>query len=409
MPEVSIIGVAPDGGVSLSPAAREALARAEVIIGGERLLGLFPGVSAEKVAIKNNLAAIASFIREHAGRRCLAVLASGDPGLYGIARYLTEELGKGGFTIIPAVSSVQLAFARIGESWDDAAILSAHGRPVMDLLPELRRRPKAAILTDFANSPSEIARILREYGWPNCPAYVCQDLGTAGEAVTTARLYDLEGKTFSPLNVLILLPGNAPAPRPKLGTPDAAYRQRRAGLITKLEVRAVSLAKLGLRVKSTVWDIGAGSGAVAIEASALAAAGQVYAVERDARAVACIRENIRAFGADRVTVVPGAAPQALVELPDPDAVFIGGSGGALRAIIQAVGRRLKSGGRLVANAATLESLHAAADVLQAHGFHTEVTALNVARSRAAGRFTHLQALNPVFIITGEREEGITRA
>jgi precorrin-6B C5,15-methyltransferase / cobalt-precorrin-6B C5,C15-methyltransferase len=188
-------------------------------------------------------------------------------------------------------------------------------------------------------------------------------------------------------------------PAPRLGLPDDSYAHLN-GQITKAEVRAVSLARLAPRRGDTVWDIGAGSGAVSIEAAWLCHPGGVYAIERRPEQRACVAENIQRFAADNVHLLEGEAPQALHDLPDPDAVFVGGSGGHLGPILECVAQRLRPGGRLVGNFATLEALHQATTCLDALGLAWEMAEVSVARATRVGAAqTRLAALNPVFIVS----------
>ncbi|MBI2979986.1 MAG: precorrin-6y C5,15-methyltransferase (decarboxylating) subunit CbiE, partial [Chloroflexi bacterium] len=336
----------------------------------------------------------------------MIVLASGDPGFYGIARYLTGKLGKGNFEIVPNVSSMQLAFARIGESWDDAVLTSVHSRTIEAIVDTVRSNRKVGIITDDKRTPGEIARILLEYGINNRRAYICQDLGTEEESIVETDLENLEETTFSPLNVVILIEdikdtGQDTPPLQLIGNADDSFRQPTEGhLITKLEVRAVSLAKLALTEDSVVWDIGAGSGAVSIEASLLARKGNVFAIERNANSVAVIKENVRRFGCHNITVIHAMAPDKLEELPAPNAIFIGGSHGELDEILRLCCRRLRPRGRIVINAVTFETLHRSVASLKANNFDVQVTLVNVARSQGILNLMRLEALNPVFVITG---------
>jgi precorrin-6Y C5,15-methyltransferase (decarboxylating) len=409
MPEdkVYIIGVAPSGATSLQPGARRLVKQAEVVFGGRRLLDMFPSLAAEKIAIKNNLAEITGLIKRNLGQRRMVVLASGDPDFYGIAGYLTDKLGKDSFEIMPSVSAMQMAFARIKESWDDAVFVSVHARPIEDIVEAVRSSHKVGIFTDDKHTPATIAGMLLEHGVRGYRAYVCQDLGTHKERIIATDLHGLKRKRFSSLNVLILLREKFETePRQMLGIPEASFHHRRNGLITKQEVRAVSLAKLALTENSIVWDIGAGSGAVSIEASCLARKGRIYAVEKNDADVAVIRKNLRKFHVPNVEVVQAFAPDGLDKLPDPTAVFIGGSGGRMEEILDLVCRRLKPGGHIVINVVALESLSAAVNALKARGFISDVALVNIARSTRVAELTRFEALNPVFVITGlpEREE-----
>jgi len=402
---VYIIGIGPDGASSLPPEARRLVERADIVIGGERLLNMFPSLSGQKTVVKNNLDEVVNMIKRNLESKRMAVLASGDPNLYGIAKYLVGKLGKDIVEIIPNVSTMQLAFARIKESWDDAVLVSAHSRPIEDIVDTVRSVHKIAIFTDDKHTPGEIARILQQHGIDNCRAYVCQDLGSTKEKIIATDLYCLKEMKFLPLNVMILIkdgPANNSRAQECFGVPDEEFHRLGEGMITKLEVRAVSLTKMHLREDSVVWDIGAGSGAVSIEASFLTKRGSVFAIEKDDHAVAVIRENVNKFGRCNIRVIHATAPEGLGELPDPSTIFIGGSGGELAGILKVACDRLKPGGRIVINAATLETLQAAVDGLKANGFMSEISLINVARSRDILNLTRLEALNPVFVVTSWR-------
>jgi precorrin-6Y C5,15-methyltransferase (decarboxylating) len=409
--KVYVIGVAPDGASSLLPEARRRVNHAEIVLGGKRLLDMFPSLTGEKITIRNNLTEITDLIRKKLRHKRMVVLASGDPNLYGIAKSLVDKLGKDIVEIIPNVSAMQLAFARIKESWDDAAIVSTHSRPIEDIIDIVRSAHKIAIFTDDKHTPREIASVLQQYGIDNCRAYVCQDLGSNKENIITTDLHSLQKMEFLPLNMMILIKDDLTMnnhAQAFFGIPDEEFHRLGKGLITKLEVRAVSLAKMCIKEDSVVWDIGAGSGAVSIEASFLARRGGVFAMEKDAQAVAVIRENIHKFGRHNIRVVYATAPEGLGKLPDPSVVFIGGSSGNLAGILDVSCDRLKPGGRIVINAATLETLKAAVDGLKTNGFIAEINLVNVARSKNVSTLTRLEALNPVFVVTGWRQRGRRR-
>ena len=398
--KVYILGVGADG--SLPPGGLRLVGEADILFGGERLLNLFPEVKGEKITIKRNLPEVEERIRENLGRKKLVVLASGDPNFFGIAGYLVKKLGKEHIEIIPNISSVQLAFARIKESWEDAAFVSVHGREPEEILEALSRSRKIAVLTDERWNPGAVAKFLLERGVIGVRVYLCENLGTEGEKVAEMSLPELSlMEKFAPLSLLILLREREPAR--VFGIPEEELAHRR-GLITKQEIRAIALSKLRLSERSILWDIGAGSGSLSIEASFLARKGRIFAVERNPEQIRLLKENVRRFEAWNVEVIRAEAPEGLDELPDPDAVFIGGSGGRMGEILDVVCRRLKRGGRIVANAATLESMNTAAEGLKRKGFEVEIALVNVARSKGVANLTRLQSLNPVFVITGSREK-----
>ncbi len=403
--KVHIIGLSPGGASSLNSEARQLVKQAEMVFGGKRLLDMFPSLTGEKIVIRNNLAEVSDLIKKNMDQRRIAVLASGDPNFFGIAKYLTGKLGKDIVETIPGVSAMQVAFARIKESWDDAAFVSVHARPMADIVETVRSNHKVGIFTDDEHTPANIARVLLKHGVDYYRAYVCQDLGGKDEKVIETDLHSLKRKRFSPLNILILLRGEPETEsRQVLGIPEASFHRRRDGFITKQEVRAVSLAKMSLTDESVLWDIGAGSGAVSIEASFLARKGRIYAVEKNDADVAIIRKNLRKFQTLNVEVIHTFAPEGLDNVPDPTSVFIGGSGGRMEEILNLVDQRLKPGGRIVINIVALENLSTAVNALKARGFVPEVTLVNVARSTNITKFTRFEALNPVFVITGVQKE-----
>lgn len=404
---IRIVGVGDDGLESLNGKTLGHIAKADLIFGAERLLAFLPDTGAKRIPVKANLDDIVNAIKASRAEN-IVVLASGDPNFYGIARNLVKAFGKERIEIIPNVSSVQLAFARIKESWDDATFYSVHGRDMDELLDVVRSSRKIAILTDKVNSPSAIARFLLSAGVRGLKSFVCENLGSQNEKVTEAELEGLIDKEFSPLNVLVLLNPENIVQRSlqkwTIGIPDNEFHQRKPlkGLITKAEIRVVSLSKLGIRSNSVVWDVGAGSGSVSIEAALLATAGRVFAVERHADDIWIIKRNVDKFATRNVVVVAGEAPDVLGQLPDPDAVFIGGSGGRMREIVAVAARRLSANGSIVVNVTTIENLPVAVEAMRDSGLRLDVTHVAIARGKSVGSLTRLEALDPIFIVSGRK-------
>ena len=396
---VLVVGVGAEGLESLTPDLRERIAQADQLWGGERLLAHWAGHPAEKVVIRAHVADLVERLRRR-GEARVVVLASGDPGFYGIAGTLLRHLPPDELEIVPHVSSLQLAFARAGVTWSDAIFTSAHARPLAEVVGWARRAPKLGILTDEEQTPAMIARTLLAAGIADCRAIVAENLGLPDESLTDTRLSALPGLEFAPLNVLLLIRDPDWRPQPAFAPrPDKAYAHRR-GLITKADVRALSLARLALSETDTAWDIGAGSGAVSIEMAELAWRGQVFAVEHDEENLGYIRENVARFGALNVVVVEGRAPAALEGLPQPAAVFIGGTGGELKAILRHIASVAPPGCRVVLNLATLENLHDALAVMRALDCSPQVAQVSVARGKVIAGRTRLAPLNPVFILIG---------
>jgi len=321
----------------------------------------------------------------------VCVLASGDPGFFGIVRVLAERFGPERLDVHPAPSSVSLAFARLGLPWDDATVISAHGRPLADAARRAVRHPKVAVLVAPDAPPEALGRELRALGASHRRAAVCSRLGEPDERVDVLTLEQLAAGSFDPMSVVVLLDFDEVASTPTLewGRPEQRFSAR-DGLVTKAEVRAVALGKLALPASGVAWDIGAGSGSVAIEIAALASHVRVIAVERHDEDARRIETNAARNGVT-VEVVHGEAPGALEPLPDPDRVFVGGGG---IAVLDAALARLRPGGRVVATFAALDRAAAAYERL---GNLAEVS---VARGTPIAGGVRLQAENPVFVVWG---------
>ena len=412
--KVHVIGMNDDGPAGLAPASVRLIEQAEMLFGGERHLAFFPDSTAAKTVVKSNLKEVAQAVKDSLGRKRIVVLASGDPLFFGIGKVLASRLGPGNLEILPAPSAMQLAFARAGESWEDAALVSVHGKPLGNLDQAAQEASKLGVFTDEKNTPASIARYLMGLGCGDFRAVVAENLGGAEERVACyGSLQELSRAEAGALNVLILVRNDGegsgtsaldPRTLPAVGIPDGmfVYRQPRKGLITKMEIRVVSLAKLALRPGDTVWDVGAGSGSVSVEAARLVGSnGRVFAMEKNREDYEYIDKNIRRFGvSERVLAVCGKAPDGMERFEAPDAVFVGGSGGEMGAILDVAKARLKAGGRIVVNAITAENLAAATAWFKGSALAWEMTMLNVSRSVSILDMTRFEALNPIFVVSG---------
>ncbi|HEX2769969.1 MAG TPA: precorrin-6Y C5,15-methyltransferase (decarboxylating) subunit CbiT, partial [Geobacteraceae bacterium] len=301
--------------------------------------------------------------------------------------------------------SIQYAFARIKEPWDDAIFVSVHGRGLKGAIDRIVAAEKAAVLTDSTNTPAMIARELLHRGAEGYDAWLCEDMGTPAEKFTKTDVRGLAELQASPLNILILIKTWEPNLEhyPVIGIDDEEFATAKK-LITKQEVRAVTLGKLKLQDDLVMWDIGAGSGSVSIEASNLMPNGKIYALEKNPQYLVFVRGNLKKFVARNVVLIEAYAPEGLDDLPDPDRVFIGGSGGMLEDIIDVVDKRLKSEGVIVLNAVTLDTLTKAVEFLEDHGYTVEVTCVNIAKTRGLTEFKMFEAHNPVYIIAAWKGE-----
>ena len=334
----------------------------------------------------------------------VAVLASGDPGFFGIVRRLARRFGAERLEVLPAPSSVALAFARAGLPWDDALVVSAHGRAPHAAVAAVRAHPKVAVLTEPGFTPADLARAIS--GGPDRRILVAERLGEPAERLVDGTPAQIAGMRFADPNVAVVVdPSRAVGPKRSVwpartpagwALPEERF-EHRDGMITKAEVRALVLARLGPGVGDLIWDVGAGSGSVAVECARLGSA--AIAVDRDAGACRRARANAASHSVD-VEVVEGEAPSALEALPDPDGVFLGGGGRELAALLDVAAARARRA--VVAALATVERVTTATDRLAAGGLEVEAVMLQASRLRPLGAGHRLSAANPVFVVSGRR-------
>ncbi len=399
---ITVIGM---DGSPLAPAASAALAAATLVVGGRRQLAAAPPPPAAAVVELGPLEPALAALAGHHGDA--VVLASGDPGFFGILRSLRERGLE--CAVRPAVSSVALAFARAGLSWDDAQVASAHGRAPRRAVNLCRAHPKVAVLTGPGCGPAELGAALA--GWRR-RLVVAEHLGTPAERITACPAAEAAGRDWADPNVVLVLaeqpPSGGPGWRwPPAGAhggwalPDEDFCQQDA-VITKAEVRALALARLAPGPGRLIWDVGAGTGSVGIECARLGAA--VIAVERDPRRARLVRDNARRHGVD-VRVVEGEAPEALTGLPAPDAVFVGGGGAGVVGAVPAA-----KPARVVVALAAIDRVAPACSVLAGAGYAVDGTLLQAARlSPLPGGVHRLDAINPVFVLWADRADLADRA
>jgi precorrin-6Y C5,15-methyltransferase (decarboxylating) len=408
-----IVGIGDDGLAGLTEAARRIVTGAELILGAPSILMLLEAVPARKEALEADMSLALRQVRESLGLKRPVLVCGGDPLFYGVARYLGDHLGKDLFEVVPHVSTMQLAFARIKESWEDAYLTNLAGRPIEAVIDRIRTAEKVGLFSSEEYPPARLARELLERGIDYFRAYVCENLGSPDERVTQSELTDLAGLEFNPLNVLILIrkpnrPDRASrAGRHRLfGNPDEAFAQSlpKRGLITQAEVRAIALAQLDIRATSVVWDIGAGSGSVAIEAAQLAYQGMVYAIEPEPADVALIQANAEVFGVPNLRPVLGRAPEVLAGLPEPDAIFVGGTGRQVDLVLSASYDRLCKGGSLAVNIATVEGLASAYHTLKSLAGAVRVWNVAIARGIEQMDRLRFEAVAPTFLLAVTKQD-----
>ncbi|HVJ83860.1 MAG TPA: precorrin-6y C5,15-methyltransferase (decarboxylating) subunit CbiE, partial [Planctomycetia bacterium] len=406
--KVLIVGIGDDGLPSLTERAQAAVRGAAVLVGTPRVLAMAPGGSAERIAIEADFAASLDRVTAAAADRRTVVLVGGDPLFYGIARLLVERLGKDRVEIEPHVSSMQLAFARVKEDWDEAYLGDVSRIGLEQALDRIQTAERCGLFTTEVCPPQQVAAGMQKIGLDYFRVYVCENLGTRNEVVTQGSPAEISTMEFGPLAVMVLVRESGVPDRQRLvtahrrfGNPDDYFRQSRPkrGLLTPAEVRVIALAELGIDDGSVVWDVGAGSGSVSVEAARLARNGKVFAIEPDPEDASLVRENAKTFGVANVELVVGRAPQCFGKLPPPDAVFLGGLGRDTAGILADAFAALKPGGRLAVNVASLENVQRAWSWLHPAAAHVNVLMVNLARGTPQLDSLRFQSVNPSFLIS----------
>ncbi len=403
---VSIIGIGDDGLDAVSESARQIILAADLLVGKERTLALAPEAPGKRLFVGADLDQVVEQI-EAAGNVKTAVLVSGDPLFYGLARFLCDRLGHERCEIVPHVSSMQLAFARVKESWDEAYLTNLAQHSLENVVDRIRTAAKVGLFTTEECGPSKVAQAMLDRRIDYFEIYVCENLGARNERVTRGSVAEIAKQSFETLNVMVLVRDSETPDRPRdplvrslFGNPDEVFVQSspKHGLLTPAEVRSIALAQMALGSQSIVWDIGAGSGSVSVEAAQLAPGGTVFAIEQDAEDISLIEENAKRFGVANVTPVLGKAPEAWAELPSPDAVFLEGSGREVARIAELAFSRLNANGRLVANVVSIQALSEVREALSKKTSQVQVWMINVARGTDQLERLRFDALNPTFLI-----------
>ena len=403
--KIYILGIGDDGLEGLTASARQLVESADLVMGEE--LALARCDVGTKYPIGGDLDVAVTRLNERPDER-IVVLASGDPLFYGFARYLCDRLGKDRFEVIPHVSSMQLAFARVKESWEEAYLTNLATHSLEGVVEKIRVMDKVGLFTTQETPPAAVAQALLDQGIDYFSVYVCENLGSPDERVTKAELSELTGQQFAPLNVMILVRQPDAPDRPRdsvgrrlFGNPDVAFLQSKPkyGLLTPAEVRSMALAELDIGPQSVVWDVGAGSGSVAVEAACIAHGGKAYAIEMDQDDFELIKSNAEKFGCGNLVAILGRAPEAWQDLPDPDCVFVGGSGQEISQIVELAYARLKAGGRLVANVASIENFSEGHETLMRLAGDVRCWMINIARGTYQLDRVRFDALNPCFLLS----------
>ena len=395
---VTLIGMGSGQPENLTLQGLAALRQADLILGARRLLSVLPAGCTENRAAAYRPDEVAELLQTSGAENAVLVY-SGDTGFYSGASSMMEKLEALGVRarVLPGLSSIQLLAAALGRPWQGWNLVSAHGRTCDPVAECMQGRP-TFFLTGGSEDPATLCAQLAAEGFGDVQGVVGQCLGTPEEKLFRGSVKELAAGRFNSLSVLLVEAAEV-LPRRAPGLPDEAF-ERGDVPMTKQEVRAAVLAKLAVRPEDILWDVGAGTGSVSVELALAAPRGRVYAVECRPEGCALIKANREKFRTRNLVLVEGLAPAALLDLPAPDAVFIGGSKGSLAAIVDAALDK-NPDARICVSAIALESLSAAVAALTAKGRTVQVSQIAVSRAKAVGGLHLMMAQNPIYLITGE--------
>lgn len=395
---VTLIGMGSGQPENLTLQGLAALRQADLILGARRLLAVLPAGCTENRAAAYRPDEVAELLQTSGAENAVLVY-SGDTGFYSGASSMMEKLEALGVRarVLPGLSSIQLLAAALGRPWQGWNLVSAHGRTCDPVAECMQGRP-TFFLTGGSEDPATLCAQLAAEGFGDVQGVVGQCLGTPEEKLFRGSVKELAAGRFNSLSVLLVEAAEV-LPRRAPGLPDEAF-ERGDVPMTKQEVRAAVLAKLAVRPEDILWDVGAGTGSVSVELALAAPRGRVYAVECRPEGCALIKANREKFRTRNLVLVEGLAPDALSDLPAPDAVFIGGSKGSLAAILDAALDK-NPDARICVSAIALESLSAAVAALTAKGRTVQVSQIAVSRAKAVGGLHLMMAQNPIYLITGE--------
>ncbi|VEP17265.1 Precorrin-6y C5,15-methyltransferase (Decarboxylating), CbiE subunit,precorrin-6Y C5,15-methyltransferase (Decarboxylating), CbiT subunit [Hyella patelloides LEGE 07179] len=413
MNQIDVVGIDLDGKSELTDTATRIIEQATILSGAKRHLSYFSKHPAVKIPL-NNLQQDIELLIEKATTDKIVILASGDPLFFGLGRLLLSKIPLKKLQFYPHLSSIQLAFSKLKIPWQDSALISVHGRDCDELIKHLKQGTnKIAVLTDSFNNPIAIAKLYDSLELTVAYSFhICENLTLENGEITSfspqeiTALAKLPQDRFAALNVLVLIRENLTqnnlnlANLPLFGISDSAFLSfsDRPNLITKKEVRSVILAELALQSQQTVWDLGAGTGSVSIEIARLCPTAKIYAIEKTAMGISLIKQNCQRFAVKNIQPISAKAPESLAELPTPDRIFIGGSGGNLISILNTCQSKIAPQGIIVITLATIEHF---AEVLQwakQNNWHYHLLQVQISRSIPIANLTRFSPLNPITII-----------
>jgi precorrin-6Y C5,15-methyltransferase (decarboxylating) len=399
----------------LNPDRIREIERAQIVIGEKRYIEYFEYVKGDKILITRDMERLKKLIMENMDENLIpekriVILSSGDPNLYGISESLFQFIPKKYLFIHPNVSSMQLAFASIKETMNDAIILSINEKDINETVEIIRRNNKIGLFTNSRYNPQTIARLLIAKGIKDFRVYICERIRNEEERVIATDMISLSKRSISHPNVMILIrekgikrPFLHPIPIPCYPGSQDSEISPNDEIITRSEVRVIILSKMCIKEDSIVWDVWPGYGSLSIETALIAKRGVIFAIENDNNILKYMRENISKFNIENIKVIERLVPEGLRGLPDPDSVFIGEGKGRLDKVIGCCTRRLKVGGRVIIKGVTLNTLKDGVDLLERRGFDVEVTSVNISRTKGVKGEKIFEASHPTYIISGRKE------
>jgi len=414
---IAVVGIGLDGADGLAVSIRKIVEEATILAGSKRHLSYFAQHQGDKIYFKDLQAGIDAISQLDLERHIVVILTSGDPLFFGLGRLLLANFSPQKIEFYPHISSIQLAFSKIKIPWQDASLTSVHGRETDQLIKLFKQgKDKIGLLTDNNNNPTAIARLYLALDLPiEYTFYICENLGSADENIQQftsekiIELSNLEPEDFAVLNVLVLIRQTQKEKLyfnslPILGLPDRSFLSfsDRPSLITKKEIRITIIGELSLQPNQTVWDIGAGTGSVSIEIARLCPTSKVFAIEKTSMGSSLIAKNSKRFQVNNLTNINGKAPEELDKLPQPDRIFIGGSGGNLLDILNVCQQQLLPTGIMVMAFATIEHYYQAVNYITNNSWQYRLLQLQISRSTPIAHLTRFTPLNPVTIITAWR-------
>lgn len=414
MVSITVVGVPEDGCLGLTSRAVSAVTTARVVAGHPRHRDWFPQFSGKFLDMSLGFSGWMNQVIDESEEGSVVILASGDPLFFGIGTTLLKRMKAQELSFIPSLSSAQLAFSRLGLAWNEAQFISIHGRALKGVVSRMQQGCLFAILTDYKNTPQLLAQHLLRFNESHWQLSVCEQLGGTAENIRDFSVAELaESKlVFDKLNIVV---AQRKSPLRWGGNgqfaSDQSFLKRmpQNGLITKKATR--NLVVTGLRIQSddTVWDVGSGSGSIAIESAKISHSGSVYAIECNPQCFESISDNITAHGTDNVTLIQGKAPDSLVDLPAPDAVFVGGSRGQMQNILTTVWQRLNLNGRLIISGVTIDTVAEVYQWAKDNNLTLDTQVINVSQTQPLAHYQRYQAENPIHLFSLVKNENCVGA